>query len=421
MSFVVLVGLSTGAGVGSQYLRLDDPVAGQLDVGQLAPADLMTDFSTDSYGFQRVMQFSIDRGSTQGAGNLVEYAAGTLNLTLRDDNGDLDPANIPEPIPGCLIQLSKLWDGVAYPLFTGTIDSWLPEHRYPTQAVVNITASDMLTALAGTNRGELALGVGAGEDAGARLNRILDSVGWPAGQRDIDTGVASLTATSLAGNALDESRHTARAEVGDLWATASGLIRFRNRYGLFLDATSTTVQATFGTGGGSELPFVGALGLSYDRDELINLVRAKRDDDLATVYEVGDSISRARYGDRSHEQLDLPFATDDEVTSWAGYVIGRDAYPKLRFDSLDLDVRADEAALYPQVLLRDFGDRIAVVRRPPGVAADTREAFIRSINHSFTAPNRLRTSWGLEPASPSTPLFLDDPARGQLDAANVLI
>ncbi len=420
MTFVVQVALSTGAGVGAEYLRLDDPVAGRLDVQQLAPADLMTDFSTDALGRQRVMAFTIDRGSTQGAGALVEYAAGTLSLSLRDDDGDLDPASIDEPIPGALIRLSKMWGGTAYPLFTGTIDSWLPEHRYPDQAVVVVTATDMLGSLAGTNRGEIAA-VGDGEDAGARLNRILDSIGCPAGQRDIDTGIATLTATTLDGGALDEARHVARAEVGDLWATPAGLIRFRNRYAPYLDAAAATVQATFGSGGGAELPFVGTLGVSYDRSQLINLVRARRDDDLATVYEVGDTVSRSRYGDRAHEQLDLPFATDGEVTGWAGYVIGRDAQPKLRFDSLEVDVRADKDGLYPQILARDFGDRIAVVRRPPGVAADTREVHIRGVRHAFVAPDEWKTSWELEPASSANPLILDDLVRGELDATNTLI
>jgi hypothetical protein len=420
MTFVVQVALSTGAGVGSEYLRLDDPVAGQLDVGLLAPEDLFTDFSTDANGMQRVMAFTIDRGSTQGAGALVEYATGTLSLTLRDDAGDLDPASIDEAIPGARITLSKLWGGDAYPLFTGTIDSWLPEHRYPDQAVLVVTASDMLASLAGTNRGELAVAVGSGDDAGARLERILDSVSWPAGQRDIDTGIAVLTETTLSGSALDEARETARAEVGDLWATPAGLIRFRSRYAPYLDTAATTVQATFGSGGGSELPFVGTLGVSYDRSSLINVVKARRDDDLATVYEVGDTVSRSRYGDRAHEQLDLPFATDDEVTGWAGYVIGRDAIPKLRFTSLEVDVRADEDALYPQVLTREFGDRIEVVRRPPGVAPDTREVHIRGIQHTFQAPTAWTTTWELETAGTVDPFFLDDVVQGQLDANSLI-
>jgi hypothetical protein len=422
VTFVVQVGLASGAGVDPTYLRLDDPIAGLLDGAQvLAPDSTMTDFGTDSLGRERVMAFTVDRGSTQGAGMLVEYSAGTLSLTLRDDNGDLDPASIPESIPGAAIRLGYVWAGTLSWVFTGTVDSWLPEHRYPDQAVVVVTASDGLATVGGYTRGESAP-VGAAEDAGARVNRVLDSIGWPTGQRSIDTGITALTATTLDGNALDELRQVARAEVGDLWATPDGLIRFRNRHGLYLNQPrSTTVQATYGTGGGTEIPFVGELGLSYDRSELVNLVRASRDDPLAVVYEVGDSVSRYRYRDRTQEQLDLPFATDAEVATWADYVLARDAYPKLVYTSLTVDTRVDPDVLYPEVLGREFGDRIAAVRRPPGVAAETRELYIRGIHHSFSAPDVWQTSWELEPAQTGSPFVLDDAARGLLDGTNELI
>ncbi|BEL07819.1 hypothetical protein Q0Z83_060100 [Actinoplanes sichuanensis] len=418
MTFLVRVGFSTGAGVPEEYLRLDDPVAGLLDVGLLAPDGLTTDISTDAAGHQRVMEFSIDRGSSQNAGALVEYAAGTLTLTLRDDNGDLDPATIDEPLPGISIQLSKVWAGEVYPLFTGTVDAWLPEHRWPDQAVVVITASDALASVAGYNRGEIAA-TGAGQLSGARANLWLDAIGWPAGRRDIDTGTVTLAATTLGGNVLDGLRDTALAEVGDLWATPGGTIRFRDRYGLYLDGA--TLQATFGSDtAGGELPWVDKLDISYDRTGQINLVRAARDVEGATVFESSDEVSRSRYGDRGPDTFALDLDTDAQVATWVDYVRAREATPQLRFNGITIDPRVNEDALYPLVLGLDFGDRIAVVRRPPGVAADTREAYIRGIRHSFSAPNRWQTSWELEHAPIGSAFIVDDAVHGLLDS-NVLI
>lgn len=414
MTFIVQVGLSTGAGVDPHFLRLDDPVAGLLDQQLLATPDLFTDLSVDANGQQRVMAFDVTRGSTQGAGQLVEYAAGTLSLTLRDDNGDLDPANIAEPIPGVAIALSKVWAGTVYPLFTGTVDSWLPSLVAPSQATVTITASDALAEIGGYDRGATAP-LGAGAPSGTRINAVLDGINWPAGRRNIDAGTVTLAASDFSGNALDELRNDATAEVGDLWATAAGVIRFRSRYGLYLNAASTTVQGTFGSGAG-ELPFVGDLGLSYDR-ALINLVRASRPS--GTVYEIGDAVSRNRYRDKAEERVDLALNDDAQVQSWASYVLARDSVPKLRFTDITIDVRADEASLYPQVLTRDFGDRIAVVRRPPGVT-DSREAYIRGIRHSFKAPLDFQTQWELEPAVLGSPFIVDDAVHGLLDN-NVLI
>lgn len=419
MTFIVQVGLTTGSGVSSTYLRLDDPVAGLLDVQVLAPDDVYTDLSTDSNGQQRVMAFDINRNSTQGAGMLVEYATGTLTLTLRDDHGDLDPANIAEPIPGIWIDFARIFGGTVYSLFNGTIDSWLPEHRYPDQAVVVITASDRLASFAGYDRGAVTP-TGAGATSGARINAVLDSVGWPAGARNIDTGTVTVAATDFSGNALDEMRNVATAEVGDLWATADGKIRFRSRYNLYTAAASRTVQGTFGSNAaGGELPWVGQLGLSYDRSTMINVVRASRPS--GTVTEVGDEVSRSRYRDQAHEQLDLALNDDAQVATWATFVLARDSVPKLRFTDVVIDVRANEDVLYPQVLTRDFGDRIAVVRRPPGVTADTRECYIRGIHHSFQAPLQWQTTWELEPAVLGNPFILDDPTYGLLDSTNVLI
>jgi len=419
VTFVVQVGLSTGAGVDPTYLRLDDPVAGLLDHQVLAPGNVFTDVSTDTNGRQRVMAFSIDRSSTQGAGQLVEYATGTLSLTLRDDNGDLDPANIAEPLPGVAIVLSRVWAGTVYPLFTGTVDSWLPSLVAPTQAVVVITASDALAEMAGYDRGAVAP-TGAGATSGARVTAVLDGIGWPAGRRNIDTGTSTMAATDFSGNALDEMRNVATAEVGDLWATADGKIRFRSRYNLYTATASRTVQATFGSNpAAGELPWVGQLGLSYDRSTLINVVRASRPS--GTVTEIGDEVSRSRYRDRAHEELNLALNDDAQVATWATYVLARDATPKLRFTDVEIDPRANEAVLYPQVLTRDFGDRIAVVRRPPGVSADTRECYIRGIHHSFQAPTEWQTRWEVEPAVLGNPFILDDPTYGLLDSTNVLI
>jgi hypothetical protein len=417
VTFIVKVAFTAGAGVDPSYLRLDDPVAGLLDVQVIAPDGLFTDISADANGVQRVMSLSVDRSSTQGAGALVEYAAGNLSLTLRDDNGDLDPVNIAEPIPGIAIEVSKVFAGTAYPLFTGTIDAWEPQHLYPDQAVVQIAATDNLGAVGGYDPAEQTAS-GLGDLSGARVNDILDLIGWPAGQRVIDAGTVTLAASTFDGNALDQLRDVAQAEVGQLWARPDGRIRFRDRYDLYTASASLNVQGTFGSGAG-ELPWAGQLGISYSKANLINLVRAILEGDT-TVYESSDNVSRSRYGDHAPPQFSLPLETGSEVAAWVDYVRARDSVPKLVFTDVTIDVRADEDSLYPQVLTRDFGDRIAVVRRPPGVAADTREAWIRGIHHSFEAPLQWQTRWELEPATPGSPFILDDPVRGLLDS-NILI
>lgn len=405
MTILVDFGFLTGADIPTAYYRIGHPLYGIIGTAAIAPPDVFTDYSG------RLMSMSVQRTSSRVAGPIVEYNAGTATLTLRNDDGVLDPTNLDYPAPGVAVRIRKVYAGVTYPVFSGFVSSWLPELRSPTNAVVNVTATDGMDGIAGYPR-DAGAPVGAGENTGARVARILDTVGWPAGLRDIAVGDSVLQATTGEGDALTEIKEAVKAEAGEFYIDGGGVAVFRNRHSMFTDTQSTTSQATFGSNAaGGEIMYVGSPGVSYDRQQLVNLVRATRAGGVEQV--VDDATSRDRYRDHPYEDSSLPLTTDADAASWARYVLRQDSEPEFRYTSIDLDARLRPDLVYPQVLGRQFGDRVTVVRRPPGVV-DSREVLIRSIEHSWQPPDRWRTTWGLQPVDRFQVYVIGHPDMGRI-------
>ncbi|MEU1761667.1 hypothetical protein [Micromonospora sp. NPDC005652] len=407
MTILVDFGLLQGSTIDPTYLLVGHPTQGLIGTGRIAPEDVLADYSA------RLMSMQVQRTSTRRTGPVIEYNAGTASVTLLNDDGALDPYTLDAAglvAPGAVMRIRKVHEGVTYPVFYGWVDSWIPEQRGPDHAVVIVNASDALSRLAGSRLAPLTAPVGDGEDTGARIHRILDWAGWPTADRLIDTGRSTLLPTQLGTDPLSVAQEVALNEIGDLYADAEGRIVFRHRHRLLTDTRSTTSQATFGSGPG-ELRWVDSLGLSHDRGALINRVTATVDLEDAVPQTASDTASIDRYGVYPHEET-LQLETNDEAAGWASYVLRQNHLPEFRVTSMVVDVRVDPAALFPQVLGRDFGDRVTVVRRPPGGIVDAREVFVRSIEHTWSPPDQWRTSWELQPADRYLFMTVGHPSMG---------
>lgn len=408
---LVDVGLSIGANIDPSYLVVGHPTRGLIGTGVIAPDGTLSDFT------DRAMSLQVQRSSTRRVGPVIEYNAGTATVRLLNDDGVLDPATLEAAgleAPGAVIRIrvKDLTAGITYPIFYGFVDTWLPTLHSATHATVTVTASDALSRLAGRTRGAVAP-VGAGEDTGARIARILDSVDWPAGDRDIAAGNTTLQATTLEGDALEEARKAALTEVGELYATASGAIRFRNRHALITDERSQTSQATFGSDtAGGELHYTGTLGLAWDRDQLVNRIAATRAGGVEQTAEDGESITRR--GLHSHSETDLLMQTDAEALSWAKHVLAQTKAPEFRVTSMTVDSRLGPAYRV-QAFGREIGDRVTVVRRPPGVV-DSRDVYVRGISHEWRGADQWTTTWDLQAASRLPYLVIGHPQLGVIGA-----
>jgi hypothetical protein len=221
-------------------------------------------------------------------------------------------------------------------------------------------------------------------------------------------------ATTLDGTILELMQQTALSEAGELYVDASGVVVFRNRHAVLTDTRSNTSQCTFTSAavpGVGELQYIGSPGMSDDRGQMYNTVRATVTGGAEQT--ATDATSVARNRERSLPSESLILQTDANALSWAKFVLRQTKDPQFRFTSLTLDTRLDKDALFPQALGRDMGDRITVVRRPPGVV-DSREVLIRSIEHTWNSPDEWITTWGLQPASTYQYWTIGHPTLGRI-------
>lgn len=412
---LVEVGFVGGASTQS-YLQLDDTVRGLLDTGTLGPDQVWTDVT------EWVQSWSTRRGSSRVDGPVLRYDPGTLTLLL--DNGDrrFDPTNLAGPYvsagltqvtPRRAVRVSAVWAGVTYPVFRGFVDAW--KVAWDTGAgrgsTVTLTATDATKVLASHDGAALGAPVGAGELSGARVHRILDAAGWSQVDRVIAAGDTALAGTTLAASSWTDLLLTVDSELGELYVDASGRVVFRNRRAIWSEARSATSQVSLGDQVG-DLPYED-LQIAYDDTQIVNLALIGRVGGVQQ--QAADVTSQQEYLTRTVNRTDLLMTTDAEALDYASFLVYQGKDPELRFDQVTLDPGTQDA-LWPHALGREFGDRVTIVRHPPGGGDPiTRDYFVRGVTHTGS-PDSWVTTWVLQSATRYQFLTLDHPTLSVLDA-----
>lgn len=419
-TLLVEAGFAVGAST-STYFTLDDPVRGKLDTGTLAPDVVWTDISAYAMALPVAR-----RGVSRVDGPVLRYEAGRAQLVLNDSDRRFDPSNLSGPyVSGGVTQVKPLvavrirvtYGSTTYDVWRGFAESWVANYHGPNLTTCTLSCVDAVKLLSADDRAASA-STGAGDDTGARIDRILNSVSWPATDRIIATGNSTLQATTLAGKAWPEMQAAAESEIGELYIDAAGRVVFRNRLAVLVDARSNTSQATFGDGGGAELPYEDVTG-DYSDDQLYNKARITRAGGAEQT--ASDATSIAQYLTHTYPNTDLLLETDGAALDYAGWVVSQAKDPEQRFDSLQIFALdsdpVTEALKMAQVFGREIGDRITVIRRPPGGGtATTREVIIRGIEHRATPSDGWRTTFALQSATRLQFLVLDHSTLGRLDS-----
>lgn len=397
----------------SIYLHLDDTARGLLGTNTLAPDDIFSEITSF------VHEVQTQRTSSRLAGPVLRYEAGQLSAGLDNTDRRFDPTNTSGPYvsggvsqvaPMRRVRLRATWNGSTYNVWRGFADEWLPAYfKGDKYAGTSLTATDGFKVLQNYDRAAVGA-VGSGEDAGARISRILDSVSWPTGDRVTDVGDTNLQSTTLEGEGLTELLTVAETEIGEFYIDEAGRAFFRNRNGVNEDTRSNTSQATFGDGAG-ELPYFDIVP-AYDADQLVNHARITRVGGTEQMAE--DATSRSQYLTHTHSASDLFMQTDVDALDYGRYIVAQAKDPEYRFESLVINPLRDPVNLFPQVLGRQMGDRITVKRRPPGGGTIDKDVFIRGISHDIK-PDSWLTTWQLQSASRTAFLVLDHATLGKLD------
>jgi hypothetical protein len=170
-----------------------------------------------------------------------------------------------------------------------------------------------------------------------------------------------------------------------------------------------------------ELPYA-AVSRALDDTQLANDVQITRAG--GTLQEAQNAASQAKYlFPRSYARTDVILQSDAEALSYAQWVLYVSLAGEDRFDTLTIDPVADPGNLFPQVLAREIGDRIMVIRRPQNTGGTVaKPCFIRGITHAIdVGAGTWSTTWDLQDATRYAGfLYLDDPAAGKLNSGNHL-
>lgn len=408
------VAFSSVAG-GLGYLVLDDATLGKLDTGTLG-TEVYADVEAWFQGG------TVKRGVSRFDGIYGRAEAGTMRIVLDNTDRRFDPTNLDGPYvaagatqvkAGRAIRLRAIWANVTYDLFRGFVDEPRLTYIQRGPATTTLTATDGTAAVANFDQNAGAT-VGTGEDTGARINRILDNMGWPAVERNIAVGRTTVQGTDLSANAWAEIILTSDTELGEVYFDVDGRLTFRNRDALATDTRSNTSQATFGDANdGVELGFVD-VELVADLTQTRNVIRAGRVGGVQQIAE--DASSIAEYRRRTWQRSDLLHQTDTEVADYAAYVLALLKNNEVRISTLRVDPLADPDRLFPQVLGRKLGDRVTVKFTPPGGGTRiSREVFIRGIDHAIGL-DTWQTTFALQDATNKFQFFvLDHATLGRLD------
>ena len=375
---------------------LDSATSGVLDSDVLegiTPVDITAD----------VYAIRVERGRSRW---LDDFQAGTCSISLDNRTRTYDPTGggtySTDIVPGKRFRVTT----GGTPIFDGTSDDWDIAYSLGGDSVASVVISDGFSELGHTILTETST---TSQLSGARLTAILDraDVNFPTAYRDIDAGVTTLQADTIADgtDVASYAQLIARTEGGRLFMAADGDLTFRDRY-----ETQTTVGALKFADDGSGVPYYG-IQVAVGSELLFNRALVTR---VGGTQQTADNLtSQDSYGVRTLEYGNLLFNSDTDSDNFAEYLVSRYGTPEVRISQIDINLHALDVTQAGNVIGTELGDVIQVVYSPPGggTAVD-RYAVVDRISHEI-GPQMHNIVFGL---SKTVQAFtLDSDPFGELD------
>jgi hypothetical protein len=235
--------------------------------------------------------------------------------------------------------------------------------------------------------------------SGFMVAAILDSIGWPTGVRVLDPGASLMQGFTPEPeeSPLARIQGFADAELGFFFFSQSGDVTIQDRHHRW--RLQNAIKAVYGDGtASSELPYVelqreGKAVKRVRNDAIITM------DGATTPGRSTNTASVTAYG-RKQFSATVPIATPREATQMAQQIVNWYAQPATRITSLSVvpDGGTKNKLKLQKTLALNFGDRVQVIRRPPGGSKITKTARVEGISVSGSAnPKALKITLQLSP------------------------
>ena len=403
----VIIDFSTGASFGYPFI-IGTSTIGGADVFSDSPSSLVVDVSNllDSVQTNRGRNVSSE-----------QFQTGTAAIRILDQNGDFNPQNPASPYFNFLNPMRKMtitatYLGVTYPIFAGYITGYNTTTPKFDGDIVYTT----VTAVDGFRLFQNAqffgvVGAVAGETTGTRINKILDTIGWPSALRDIDTGLTTVQADpATQRTALSALQTVATTEYGAIYMDHTGRVAFQDR--------ELTVSSVAGTpvvfnDDGSAIGYFDVKWV-FDDTQVYNLATVTRTG--GAVQTASDAASITKFFTHSYNQTGLLMETDAEALDYAKAFVASRKDTVIRVNELTLDLQQDNyTAGTIAALTIDFFTPVSVTTTQPNSTTLSKTEQVFNVSHLIT-PNSWKVRLGT--AEPIIDGFiLDSTLYGILDTS----
>ncbi len=243
----------------------------------------------------------------------------------------------------------------------------------------------------------------ANDTPATRIGRVLDLITWPVADRALSSAGSPLQRTGLGGTALEHLLLIEETELGAVYMTADGKVRYIGRDEL-ITGSFTVSQATFGDAIG-ELGYTNIDGYRLSDDMVRNTIRRNREGGAEIV--AIDAASQNQYGPKTESTSGTQETNDTAAYDRANYHLGRVKDAVSYIGKLEIEPRKEAAALFPVVLGLELQSRITVKRRPQLVGeAISKEAIVQGVEHDI-GPKKWQTRFYID-TSAAQKYFLFD-------------
>lgn len=383
----VSLNFSSGATFGNPFI-IGQSLIGSTDIMSDSPTSLILDLTPSTRSIQ------INRGRNIGRDT---YEAGTCSVRIYDPTGRFNPQNTSSDLFGYLTPLRKLrisatYAGVNHFLFSGyTTDYIYTYDQAENVSYVDIKASDAfrLFAMAAITS---VTGQAAGQDTGTRINKILDTVDFPASMRQIDTG-DSLTQADPATNrtALAALKNVETSEQGAFYINPQGNAVFLNRLDTITSAAGTPIA--FNQTG--DIPYKNLI-FAFDDKLIVNQSTVTRVGGSPQTYVDADSV--AEYFPHVVNFSDLVVQTDADSANIAALYVATRSTTTIRIDNMSVDLY-DPLVPNGTLLDLDYFDNVVISNIQPDGSTITKNLQIQGVQWDITPNSWTGNFTTLEPIS----------------------
>ena len=379
---IVKINLTGGASFGEPFVLNTS----QLDFAILAEPDTqIIDVSNQ-----------VSKIDTRKERNLFQdkYQSGTATVRILDETGAWNPQSVTSPYYPNLVPLRSIiieaeLSGTVYPIFKGYITEYL--YTYPKDqeiGYVDLICSDAFRLVFNSNVTTVT-GAVAGQGTGTRVDKILDTIGWPVSARSIMTGDTlcqadpATTRTALA--AIETATFT---EQGAFYFDKGGNAVFKDRTFIYESAADTPTVFSNATGS-TAIPYAG-ITFALDDKTIVNQATVTRTGGTAQTASNQDSIDK--YFLHSITANDMLMQTDAEALDLARNFVGSRKETSVRIESITLDlITLGYGAGVTAALALDYFDPMQITNVNVAGTTIVKTLQCQGIAHSIT-PNTWRTT-----------------------------